>query len=230
MEYVNGRGEISPGHVTDVAGDLHSAGQTGLFAGHGSLQYQGTDYTILDEAPSEQTLSLSQRDSILYLVPFPETLQLALSRRFGEFASLMFDPSGLPQIVFRSVGLIQAARQSARLPPHSVTAGTSQTAARSLAGAPSTVRSSPMDLSVGAPPPQAPWSSGLGGGPLSCRPGPHHHPPPPLIRLRSQGGLVSRQGLQTPGGVTIPRCLSPCGPIRWSIRIDWTWPTTSSGW
>ena len=59
-------GEISPGHVTNVAGDLHSADQAGLSAGRGSLRYQGTDYTILDEAPSEQTQFVSGR---LYLVP-----------------------------------------------------------------------------------------------------------------------------------------------------------------
>ena len=52
-------GKILPGHVTNVAGDLHSVDQAGLSAGCGSLRYQGTDYTIFDEAPSEQTLSLS---------------------------------------------------------------------------------------------------------------------------------------------------------------------------
>ena len=169
-------GEISPVHMTNVAGDLHSADQAGLSAGRSSLWYQGTDYTILDEAPSEQTLSLSQGDSLLDLVPYPEALQLVLSRQFGEFASLRFDPSGLPKVVFRSVGPIQVARQSARAPPHSVSAGTLQAASRSPAGAPSAVRSSLMNLSVGAPLPQAPWSSGLGGGPSSSRLGPHHPP------------------------------------------------------
>ena len=123
--------ELLPGHVTDVSGGLHSADQAGLSAGCSSLRYQCTDYTILDEAPSEQALSLSQGDSILYLVPYPEPLQLALSRWSSNFASLRFDPSGQPQVVFLSVGPIQAARQSARAPPHSVSAGTSQAAARS---------------------------------------------------------------------------------------------------
>ena len=168
-------GEISPGHVTNVAGDLHSADQAGLYAGHGSLRYQGTDYTILDEAPSKQTLSLSQGDSILDLVPYPEAFQLALSRRFSEFASLRFDPSGLPQVVFHSVGPIQVARQSARAPPHSVSAGTSQTAVQS-------------------PAPQAPWSSDLGGGPSSSRLGPHYPPPTRLTRLRSQGEFGFQAG------------------------------------
>ena len=47
---------FSPGHVTGVSGDLHSADQASLSAGRGSLWYQGMDYTILDEAPSEQSL------------------------------------------------------------------------------------------------------------------------------------------------------------------------------
>ena len=64
----------------------------------------------------------------------------------------------------------------------------------SQAGAPSTVRSSPMDLSVGAPPPQAPQSSGLDGGPSSSRPGPHHPPPPPLVPIRSQGDFGYQAG------------------------------------
>ena len=64
-------GEISPGHVTNVAGDLHSADHAGLSAGSGSLRYQDTDYMILDETPSEQTLSLSQGDPILDLAPYP---------------------------------------------------------------------------------------------------------------------------------------------------------------
>ena len=91
--------------------------------------------------------------SIIDLVPYPEALELALSRRFGDFDSLRFDPSGQPQVVFCSIGLIQAARQSAQAPPHSVSAGTPQTAVRSPAGAPSVVRSIRMDLSVGAPTP-----------------------------------------------------------------------------
>ena len=223
-------GEISPGHLTNVAGDLHSADQAGLSAGSGSLRYQGTDYTILDEAPSEQTLSLSQGDSILDLVPYPEALQLALLCQFSEFASLRFDPSGLPQVVFHSVGLIQAARQSARAPPHSVSAGTSQAAVQSPAGAPSALRSSPMDLSVRAPPPQAPWSSDLGGGPSSSRLGPHHPPPTPLIRLCSQGEFGFQAGPMDTRRGYVPRVPSPPGPISWSIRIGWTWPTTSSGW
>ena len=51
-------GEISPGHVTNVAGDLHSADQAGLSAGRGSLRYQGTDYTILEKAPFKQAPSV----------------------------------------------------------------------------------------------------------------------------------------------------------------------------
>ena len=124
-------GKFSPGHVTDVAGDLHSADQAGLSAGRSSLRYQGTDYMILDEAPSKHTLSLSQGDSIVDLVVYPEALQLALSHHFGEFASLRFNPSGLPQVVLHSVGPIQAARQSAWAPPHSVSSGTSQAVGRS---------------------------------------------------------------------------------------------------
>ena len=76
-------GEILPGHVINLAGDLHSADQAGLSAGRGSLRYKGTDYMILDKSLSKQTLSLSQGDPILDLVPYPEALQLALSRRFG---------------------------------------------------------------------------------------------------------------------------------------------------
>ena len=91
-------GEMLPGHMTSVSGGLHSAVQAGLSARRSSLLYQGTDYTILDEAPTEQTLSLSQGYSILDLVPYPEALQLALSHRFGDVASLRFDPSGQPQI------------------------------------------------------------------------------------------------------------------------------------
>ena len=111
---------------------------------------------------------------------------LALSRRFGDFASLRFDVSGQPQVVFHSVGPVQPSRQPARASPHSVSTGTPHAAARNPDGAPSKVRSSPMNLSVGAPPPQAPWCSGLDGGPSSFRPGPHLPPPPPLVPIRSQ--------------------------------------------
>ena len=83
-----------------MTGDLHLADQAGLSAGRGSLRYQGTDYTILDESPSEKVLCLSQGDPILELVSYPEALQLALSCRFGDFASLQFDFSGQHQVVF----------------------------------------------------------------------------------------------------------------------------------
>ena len=53
-------GEISPSHMTSDSGDLHSVDQAGLSASRGSLRYQGTDYTILDESPFEQALCLSQ--------------------------------------------------------------------------------------------------------------------------------------------------------------------------
>ena len=95
-------GELSPGHVTSDPVDLDSANPAGLSTGRGSLQYQGNEYTILDE----------------------------------------------------SICL---------------------------------VRSSPMDFSLGGPPPQTPWSSGMDGGPLSSRTGPHHPPPPLLVLIRPQG-------------------------------------------
>ena len=95
--------ELSPGHVTTDSGDLHSANPTGLSTDRGSLQYQGTEYTILDESIPEQALCLALRDPILELVSYPEALQLALLHQFGEFASLRFDASGHPQVVFRSV-------------------------------------------------------------------------------------------------------------------------------
>ena len=86
-------------------------------------------------------------------------------------------------------------RNRHRAPPHSVSGGTPQAAARSPAGAPSAVHSSPMDLYVGALLPHAPRSWGLDGGPSSLRPGPHHPPPPPLIRIRSQGEVGFQAGL-----------------------------------
>ena len=100
---------------------------------------------ILDESAPEQALCLSQGDPILELVSYPEALQLALSRWFGEFDSLLFDVSGQPQVVFHLVSPVQLSRQPARAPPHSVSTGTPQAAAQSQARAPSAVRSSPMD-------------------------------------------------------------------------------------
>ena len=144
--------ELSPGLVTSDSRDLHSVDQAGLSAGRSSLWYQGTDYTILDESPPKQALCLSQEDPILELVSYPEALQLALSCRFGDFASLRFEVSGQPQVVFRLVGSVQPSRQSARAPHHSVSSGTPQAAAWSQAGAPSMVHSSSMDLSLGVLP------------------------------------------------------------------------------
>ena len=63
-------GEISPGQLTGAPGDL-PADQAGLSAGRGTLRYQGTDYTVVHEVPSEQALSLSQGDPILELVCYP---------------------------------------------------------------------------------------------------------------------------------------------------------------
>ena len=209
-------GELSPGHVTSVSGDLQSADQMGLSAGGGPLRHQGTDYTILDESPPEQAVCVSQGDPILELVAYPEALQLVLSRQFGDFASLRFDFSGQPQVVFHSVGQVQPSRQSARAPPHSVSTSTPQAAAQSQAGAPSVVYSSPMDLSVGAPPPQTPWSSGLvdprlvDWAPITLL----HLPWFPFVL---KGISVTRQGLRTPEGTTVPRC----------VKIGWIWPTIS---
>ena len=53
-------GDLSSGHVTTVSGDLHSADQAGLSAGHGSLRYQGTDNTILDGSVPEQAFCLRE--------------------------------------------------------------------------------------------------------------------------------------------------------------------------
>ena len=96
---------------------------------------------------------------------FPEALQLALSHHFGEFGSLRFVSAGLPQVAFHSIGPMQPCRQPALAPLHSVTTGTPPAAARSQAGGPSMVRSSPMDLSVGGPSSQTPWSLGMDGRP-----------------------------------------------------------------
>ena len=114
--------EILPGHVASDSGVQHSADHVGLSAGHGSLWYQGTEYTILDESAPRAGTCLSQGDPILELVFYPEALQLALLR------------------------WLQLTRQSARAPPHSMSTCTPN------AGAPSMVRSSPMDLSLGALP------------------------------------------------------------------------------
>ena len=114
----------------------NSGDQADLSAGRGSLRCQGTDYTILDESSSEQALSLSQGDAILELVSYPEALQIALWPLFGDFVSLRFDVSGQPHVVFRSVGPIQVARQTARAPSHSVSNSTPQADARSPAGPP----------------------------------------------------------------------------------------------
>ena len=113
------------------------------------------------------------RHSVCLRETYSEALQVALSCRVSDFASLRFDASGQPQVVFHSVGPIQPSSQSARALPHTVSTGPPQAAARSQAGAPSAVHSSPMDLPVGAPPPQAPWSSGLDEGPSSTSTGSH---------------------------------------------------------
>ena len=135
------------------------------------------------------------------LLPGHVTLQLALSRRFGNFASLRFDVSDQPHVVFHLVGAVQPPRQSARAPPHSMSTGTPQAASRSQAGAPSVVRSSPMDLSLWiCPLPLTPWSLGLDGGLSSSRTGPHHPPPPPWFPFVRKGISVARQRLRTPGG------------------------------
>ena len=114
--------------------------------------------------------------------------------RFGDCAFLRFDVSGQTQVFFHSVGPVQPCRQSARAPPHSVRTSTPQTAARIHAGAPSALSSSPMDLSLGGPPPQTPWSSGLDGGPSSSRLGPHHPPLPVLVPIHSQGDFGYQAG------------------------------------
>ena len=113
-------GDKSPGHVISDAGNLHPAG---LSTGRGSLQYQGTDYTILDESIPEHAFYLAQGNPLLELVSFPEALQLALSHRFGDFASLRFDSAGQPQVAFRSVCSVQPCMQPARAPPCSVCTG-----------------------------------------------------------------------------------------------------------
>ena len=65
---------------------------------------------MLDDSVPKQAVGPSQGDPILELVSYPEALQLVLSRRFGEFASLQFDVSGQPQVVFRSVGPVQPSK------------------------------------------------------------------------------------------------------------------------
>ena len=65
--------KISTGHVTNVAGDLHSVDQAGLSTDRSSLRYQGTDYTILDKAPSEQTFR-EALSLILSLILRPSSL------------------------------------------------------------------------------------------------------------------------------------------------------------
>ena len=64
-------GELSPGHMTSDPGDLHLANPADLSTGRGSLQYQGTEYTILDESAPKQALCLSQGDPILEFVSYP---------------------------------------------------------------------------------------------------------------------------------------------------------------
>ena len=152
---------------------------------------------------------------------------LALSRRFGNFASLRFDPSGQSQVVFRSVGPVQVAGQSARAPPHSVRAGTPQAEARSQAGAPSAVCSSPMDLSAGAPPPQNPWSSGLDGGPSSSRQEPLHRHPPALIRFPSQGDVGAQTRLADTRRGHGPPVFQPSwtDQVEYEDRLDTLGPT-----
>ena len=96
-------GDKLPSHVTSDPGNLHSVNPAGQSTSRGSLQYQGTDYTIIDESIPEQAFYLTQGDPLLELVSFPEALQLALSHRFGEFASLRFDSVGIPQVAFPSI-------------------------------------------------------------------------------------------------------------------------------
>ena len=55
--------------------------------------------------PSRHSVCL-RGDPILDLVSYPEALQLGLLHWFGDFASLRFDVSGQPQVVFRSIGPI----------------------------------------------------------------------------------------------------------------------------
>ena len=86
-------GDKSPGHVTSESGNSHPVNLAGP-TGHSSMQYQGSSYTILDELVPEQAFYLTQGDSLLELVAFLEALQLALSRRFGDFAFLRFDSVG----------------------------------------------------------------------------------------------------------------------------------------
>ena len=107
----------------------------------------------------------------------------------------MFVSAGLPQVAFRSVGstsfAVQPCKQPAWAPPHSVRTSTPPAATWSQARAPSVVGSSPIDLSVGGPPSQTPWSSAMDGEPLSSRLGPHHPPPPPpLVPIQPQGNFV----------------------------------------
>ena len=63
----------SPGHVTSAPGNWHSVNPAGrsTCTGHGSLQYQGTNYTIVDESIPEQAFYLTQGDPLLELVSFP---------------------------------------------------------------------------------------------------------------------------------------------------------------
>ena len=76
-------GDKSPGHVTSDSGNLHLANPAGQSTGRSSLQYQGTDYTIIDESIPEQALYLTQGDPLLELVSFPEALQIELSNGKG---------------------------------------------------------------------------------------------------------------------------------------------------
>ena len=70
-------------------------------------------------------------------------------------------------MAFNSVGPVQPCKLPALAPPNTVSTGTPSAAARSQDGAPSMVCYSPMDLSVGGPSYQTPWSSGMDGRAMS---------------------------------------------------------------
>ena len=183
-------GDKSPCHVTSEHGKLHLVNPAGQTTGHGSLQYHGNDYTILDESIPEQAFYLTQRDPLLE--SFPEAFQLVFASRFRDFAFLMFDSAGLSQVAFHSVCPVQPCKQHAWVPSHPMSTGMPPAAARSQVGAPSMVRSSPMDLSVGGPSSQTPWSSGMDGRPMSSRLGLHHPPPPLWFPFNHKGTRVTR--------------------------------------
>ena len=140
-------GDKSPAHMTiepDTSYSVNLAGPKQM--GRSSLQYQGNSYTILDKSMPEQAFYLTQGDPLLELLAFLEAHQLALSRRFRDFAFMRFDSAGLPQVAFNSVGPVQPYRHPAQAPPHTVSTGTLSAAARSQAGAPSLARSSSSDF------------------------------------------------------------------------------------